>query len=249
MVCHHHRGSPNLIKAGPTMDKSRSQAVDSKACSTCSDVKPLEEFSFDRRRPDSRQARCRECVKAYQKRYKQDNRERYLELRRQEAARRKEKVRAYHQANAEKLREQSRAWEAALTGAQLDARREAHRSASAAYRLKNTDVCNERIRAWKKANPDKAAETTHRRRAWKSGNGTPEKFTRSEIGERDGWTCGICDLPVDKTLRWPDRMSPSLDHIVPLSRGGLHARANSRITHWICNVRRGADRKRLESAA
>ena len=41
-----------------------------------------------------------------------------------------------------------------------------------------------------------------------------------EIGERDGWICGICDEPIDKTLRFPNQQSPSLDHIKPLSLGG-----------------------------
>jgi 5-methylcytosine-specific restriction endonuclease McrA len=36
--------------------------------------------------------------------------------------------------------------------------------------------------------------------------------------------------------------------VIPLSLGGHHTQANSRIAHWICNVRRGADRKRAEAA-
>jgi hypothetical protein len=52
------------------------------------------------------------------------------------------------------------------------------------------------------------------------GNGNPERFTRIEIGERDGWIWGICDEPIDKTLRFPNQQSPSLDHIKPLSLGG-----------------------------
>lgn len=65
-----------------------------------------------------------------------------------------------------------------------------------------------------------------------------EDFTREEIFERDGWICGICREPVDRSLAFPDHLSASLDHIVPLSRGGPHTRANSQCSHWICNSRK-----------
>lgn len=220
-----------------------------KTCSTCGIVKPLGDYAPDERRRDGRQARCRKCHRAYQKRHWQENRERYLQLRRAENQRRKEKIRAYRAANRERIREQRRTWEASLSAERTAVRCDQHRLASEAYRLKNADLCNERIRAWKKANPDKPSEYLNRRRANQRGNGAPEKFTRTEIGDRDGWICGICGLAVDKALRFPDQQSPSLDHVIPLVLGGEHSRANSRIAHWICNVRRGADRRRLNPAA
>jgi 5-methylcytosine-specific restriction endonuclease McrA len=96
---------------------------------------------------------------------------------------------------------------------------------------------------------DKRVNQVNRRRAWKYGNGESEKFTRTEIGERDGWVCRICGDPIDMALRFPDRQSQSLDHIVPLSAGGVHTRQNSRIAHWICNVQRNADRKNYPCGA
>jgi 5-methylcytosine-specific restriction endonuclease McrA len=62
-----------------------------------------------------------------------------------------------------------------------------------------------------------------------------ENVDRDLVGERDGWRCGICRKRVDWTLVYPDRMSPSLDHVVPLSEGGEHTYANTRIAHLICN--------------
>jgi hypothetical protein len=78
------------------------------------------------------------------------------------------------------------------------------------------------------------------RRARKKSNGPFEDFSNDEIYERDHWVCGICGNPVDRSLVWPDPMSVSLDHIVPLSRGGAHTRANVRCTHLHCNVSKGA---------
>lgn len=77
-----------------------------------------------------------------------------------------------------------------------------------------------------------------RRRAAKRG-ASAEKFTNAEAYERDNWTCGICDKSIDRELAYPDPMSVSLDHIVPLSLGGEHSLANTRASHLTCNVKRG----------
>ena len=45
---------------------------------------------------------------------------------------------------------------------------------------------------------------------------------RREIYERDGWICQICFIPVDPEIKWPDNMSPTLDHIKPWLEGGSH---------------------------
>jgi hypothetical protein len=73
--------------------------------------------------------------------------------------------------------------------------------------------------------------------------GQVESFTAAEIGDRDGWLCGIClDIarPVDPGPGAPRALSPSIDHIVPVSAGGQHARSNVRITHLWCNVERNS---------
>lgn len=78
-----------------------------------------------------------------------------------------------------------------------------------------------------------------RRRALKLGATVGEPFTNIEIFERDGWECGLCGQHVDRELRHPDPLSPSLDHVVPLSVGGAHARENVQLAHLTCNVRKG----------
>jgi 5-methylcytosine-specific restriction endonuclease McrA len=66
-----------------------------------------------------------------------------------------------------------------------------------------------------------------------------ESIDRWEIGDRDGWRCGICRRRIDKTKDWPDPRSASLDHVIPLSEGGPHVRSNVRIAHLDCNMKRG----------
>lgn len=57
---------------------------------------------------------------------------------------------------------------------------------------------------------------------------------------RDGTDCGICGEPVDMTLRMPDLMSASVDHIFPFARGGSHDPSNLQLAHNICNRRKSA---------
>ena len=48
--------------------------------------------------------------------------------------------------------------------------------------------------------------------------------------------CAICGRPVDKELKIPHPMSPSVDHIIPVSKGGHPSDINNlQLTHWICN--------------
>lgn len=48
--------------------------------------------------------------------------------------------------------------------------------------------------------------------------------------------CGICGQPVDKTLKWPHPMSKTVDHIIPVSRGGHPSDIdNMQLAHMICN--------------
>lgn len=65
-----------------------------------------------------------------------------------------------------------------------------------------------------------------------------ERFKSSEIFERDGWVCGICGMRIDPSLRWPDQRSASVDHIVPVAKGGEDTRENVRAAHLGCNTRR-----------
>ena len=48
--------------------------------------------------------------------------------------------------------------------------------------------------------------------------------------------CAICGRPVNFDLRFPDPWSPTVDHIVPISKGGNPADiANMQLAHLQCN--------------
>jgi 5-methylcytosine-specific restriction endonuclease McrA len=59
------------------------------------------------------------------------------------------------------------------------------------------------------------------------------------IYERDHWRCQLCRRKVHKGKAVPHPMAPTLDHIVPLSKGGKHEIANIFTAHFICNARKG----------
>ncbi|SFF03029.1 HNH endonuclease [Streptomyces mirabilis] len=69
-------------------------------------------------------------------------------------------------------------------------------------------------------------------------NGSVERYTVEEIGERDGWVCGLCQDPVDQAYRHPDPRSPSIDHVRTIAAGGTDTKENVRLTHWGCNHER-----------
>ena len=55
-------------------------------------------------------------------------------------------------------------------------------------------------------------------------------------------TCGICGREVDKTLPAGSPMSPELDEIIPVSRGGSpYDIDNLQLAHRTCNRRKGAN--------
>lgn len=48
--------------------------------------------------------------------------------------------------------------------------------------------------------------------------------------------CGICGKPVDFSLRYPDPMSKTVDHIIPINRGGHPSDlSNLQLAHLTCN--------------
>lgn len=48
--------------------------------------------------------------------------------------------------------------------------------------------------------------------------------------------CAICGRPVDMELKSPDPMSPTVDHIIPINKGGHPSDINNlQLAHRVCN--------------
>jgi 5-methylcytosine-specific restriction endonuclease McrA len=81
-------------------------------------------------------------------------------------------------------------------------------------------------------------EKNRRRRAAKRG-GASEPYTLAEVAVRDDFRCGLCGDSVPMTVRVPDPLAPTTDHIVPVSKGGDDTRANVQLAHFRCNSVKG----------
>ena len=48
--------------------------------------------------------------------------------------------------------------------------------------------------------------------------------------------CGICGRPVDFDKKYPDPWSPTIDHIIPIAKGGdPSSLENLQLAHFFCN--------------
>lgn len=130
----------------------------------------------------------------------------------------------YYQANADRLK------------ADVKSYREANPEAVKAVKVR-----------WYAQNPDRASEAAQRRRARKKG-AFVETVRRAVIYARDGWVCQLCGEPVPK-VPYPDPLSPSLDHVIPLIRGGKHAPDNVQLAHLRCNLRKGTKVEQREEVS
>lgn len=66
------------------------------------------------------------------------------------------------------------------------------------------------------------------------------RVDRRAIILRDGGMCQLCGQPVDLTARVPQYWAATMDHAIPLAKGGTHEPANVQLAHFICNSRKGA---------
>ena len=48
--------------------------------------------------------------------------------------------------------------------------------------------------------------------------------------------CGICGKPIDFSIKYPQPLSPCIDHIIPVAKGGHPSDiSNLQLAHWTCN--------------
>ncbi|WP_375389664.1 hypothetical protein [uncultured Amnibacterium sp.] len=63
--------------------------------------------------------------------------------------------------------------------------------------------------------------------------------TLTEVGDRDGWRCWLCDEPVDGGRSVNDPRGPSIDAVTSV-KPKKGAAAPERLAHRACNTRKGA---------
>jgi len=85
---------------------------------------------------------------------------------------------------------------------------------------------------WSRENKDKRKISRDKRLKLRRIPDSDMVINKAEIWKRDQGVCGICSNsrgPVDET-NW------HLDHIIPVSKGGLHTLENVQVSHPFCNL-------------
>lgn len=87
-------------------------------------------------------------------------------------------------------------------------------------------------RFWKPLTAEQRDKNRMTRRAKLAGSPVIIPFTKKEIIRRDGLNCYICG----KLLTYE---TATIDHFIPLSKGGFHCPSNARIACEKCNKSKG----------
>ncbi len=182
-----------------------------KRCCRCKAEAPLDQFCKDRQQKDGLSARCRSCRNELSRLRKAANPERA-----------KAYANDYLKRNPDKRREAMRRW----------------REKNPDWRRQWNAANPEKAKAWDRANPDKVREKYLRRRALKRA------VTVGEVDLEALWVtnegrCQLCGDPIDRSLKGPHPMSASVDHIIPLAKGGTHEQSNLQWTHLVENQIKG----------
>ena len=67
----------------------------------------------------------------------------------------------------------------------------------------------------------------------------PSRLSADKVFQLMGPNCALCNKPIDPSLLRTSRMGLTVDHKIPLSKGGEDTLDNMQPAHWICNVRKG----------
>lgn len=191
-------------------------------CTTCGLSKELTEYHVDRTNREGRRIVCKVCVRA--------------------------KSRAHYYANhADRLAYQKtyyaghKDWAAKYGKAHYQANKAAYKANADAWRKAHPEEDRAARREWVKKNPELrkhiAKACSHKRRAQKRGSAVIDNITLSQWLLRKsvfGDCCAYCGIPEDAVG------SLSADHVIPLSRGGLHILSNLRPACKSCNSQKWA---------
>jgi len=78
-----------------------------------------------------------------------------------------------------------------------------------------------------------------RKNVLRQGVGMTTKLRLGDLGERDNWKCQLCGDHVVQSLSGMHPDGPTVDHILPISKGGLDTWSNVQLAHRRCNTLKG----------
>jgi 5-methylcytosine-specific restriction endonuclease McrA len=206
----------------------------SKTCTKCKAIKPFADFSKNRNTKDGFQGQCKECNRLYQ----QANRERISTRDKQRRLVDGDKMRAQSRANYAKHRKKRLEYGAkkykenrhqylAYDRARYPLIAERKRAQAKAWREANPERYKAQMDSWRERNLDKHNENARKRRA-RVRNAKTGLITDREIKRLLSAPCAYCGAIREITI----------DHVVPLARGGDHTIGNFLPACKSCNSRK-----------
>lgn len=66
----------------------------------------------------------------------------------------------------------------------------------------------------------------------------PQRISHEQVVREYGSDCHICREPIDLNLPRTSKLGLTVDHLIPLSRGGTDTMPNLRPAHWGCNIKK-----------
>lgn len=186
----------------------------SKQCNRCGEVKPMQDYPKNAASPDGRYSLCKVCSSKKAKEYRAQP---------EVLAREKTRLAESYKANKDSILERQKARyvanKPAIQARQnrwLNENREHHRQ-----------VC----RDWAKRNPLKMRAIVAKRRALILGSGG--SYSAADVTAlmqaQDGM-CNVCRCSLDEY---------HIDHVIPLSRGGINESSNLQLLCPTCNRSKG----------
>jgi len=197
-----------------------------RSCTKCGVTKPDTEFFKDSRNKSGLRSSCKDCDKARGKAHYAANRKKRLAWQKNYYRAHQEEAvgyaRQWRKDNPEKTREYHRLF--AERYPEKECKR--HRLKGRIYYKKNPEKAKAASRAWGAKNPEKVALKNSRRRA---------KTSEFEVREKD-----IARIYAQPCAACGTKERITLDHIVPLARGGKHSVGNFQPLCHSCNCSKGA---------
>jgi 5-methylcytosine-specific restriction endonuclease McrA len=228
-----------MEQASPNTQPDSTPASGLKRCPRCERILPTTEFYRDSNASDGLHWICKDCQRQRAHRYYEANKDKI-----------REQVVRYRTNNEEAYRQAGKAY----NRRRYQADPEAASAAAQKWRAENPHYLTE----WRSRNRERlqrqdrdrararyASDPTYReraiarvdaRRAKKRGLGS-DLLVLDFLIQRD---LGICQLCGKQITEDRGSMGPSPDHIIPLSKDGLHAYENLQLAHLACNHRKNA---------
>lgn len=189
-----------------------------KQCTKCQELKPatLEYFHKDRTRPDGINPRCKVCVKAFQQSIHPKMIEAAYRWRDANPDEAKAAIKNWQKNNPDKVQSY---W---LT--------ENSRLKSRNWRAANREKSRQAARQWAKDNPVKNAIQTANHKALLNGSeGTYTEAEWTELCARYSYLCLCCK----------EQKPLTVDHVIPVTKGGRNDVSNLQPLCKECNSRKG----------